>query len=221
MICQLRWRDAQSPIKADRRQWALVVHRPPTHGASPPVLGLCDRMRRVPAVVGPGVGRPSGRRSTGPFAQPGRGEVTAGGRRVDRQRPATGAASCRHASRSAASKRLLPAESTVRRLLTYLRPPAWADRGTQPHRGCAGHADPCRPRLRERRRRLPPPGQETGRRRLTGAQRTYSKVICSIHGDPPDGSPSNRYELGEVEEIGVLTDQNSEISLGSGGLLPS
>lgn len=41
--------------------------------------------------------------SRSPLRSTGRGEVTAGGRRVDRRRPATGAASCRRVSRSAAS----------------------------------------------------------------------------------------------------------------------
>ncbi|WP_371666726.1 transposase family protein [Streptomyces sp. NBC_00289] len=54
--------------------------------------------------------------------------------------------------------------------------------GPHPDRCRAGHADPGRPRLRERRRRLPLPAQEARPGELTEAQQTYNKVICGIHG---------------------------------------
>ncbi len=47
----------------------------------------------------------------------------------------------------------------------HLRPPPRAGRRPQPDRRRTGHADPGRPRLRERRRRLPPLVQEARRRR--------------------------------------------------------
>lgn len=65
----------------------------------------------------------------------------------------------------------------------HLRLPPWPHRHPQPHRRRAGHADSRRPRLRERRRRLLPPAQETRRRRADAeAQQTYNEAIRGIHG---------------------------------------
>ncbi|WP_399478141.1 transposase family protein [Streptomyces sp. TRM68367] len=44
-----------------------------------------------------------------------------------------------------------------------------------------GHSHPDRPRLRERRRRLPPPGQEAQGSELDDERQAFNSVIRGVH----------------------------------------
>ncbi|KPI09114.1 hypothetical protein OK006_5238 [Actinobacteria bacterium OK006] len=64
----------------------------------------------------------------------------------------------------------------------HLRPPPRAGRGTQPHRGRAGHADPGRLGYENAGDGFRHPCKKPAGGELTKEQQTYNKVIRAIHG---------------------------------------